>query len=198
VSWGFKTLIWAGNWCKYFLEQIFVLVSKFWKHLSALGYGFSVKCLYCQRKSDRMFWRFGKVHFRFLNTFELPVAVTANAWGTHTGDGQNSWNTRQYMNNTVCVGFTEQTLVVSIFCYSFLCLHCIVPVLRYRLCLVTVCMKVLQNRRLVRFSERVDCWCAFSQSICNQSGQFIRCIQSSSLQGYYGIHKSWGDFSKEE
>jgi len=26
-----------------------------------------------------MFWRFRKVHFHFLNTFELPFAVTAHA-----------------------------------------------------------------------------------------------------------------------
>ena len=102
------------------------------------------------------------------------------------------------MNKTVCVGFTEQTLVMSVFHYSFLCLHCVVPVLHYRLCLVTVCMKVLQNEGFVRFSERVDFWCAFSWSICNQSGHFIRCVQNSSLQGYDGIHKSWGDISEEE
>jgi len=34
------------------------------------------------------------------------------------------------MNKTVCVGFSEQTLVMSIFHYSFLCLHCVVPVLQ--------------------------------------------------------------------
>jgi hypothetical protein len=39
----FKTLVWVGNWCKYFQGQIIVLVSKSWKHLSALGYGFSVE-----------------------------------------------------------------------------------------------------------------------------------------------------------
>jgi hypothetical protein len=42
-----------------------------------------------------------------------------------------------------------------------------VPVLvHYRLCIVTVRMKVLQNERLVTFSKRTGCWCAFSWSIC--------------------------------
>jgi hypothetical protein len=39
--------------------------------------------------------------------------------------------------------------IICIFRYSFLCLHCVrcvVPVsVRYRSCLVTVCMKALQN-----------------------------------------------------
>jgi len=56
-----------------------------------------------------------------------------------------------------------------------------------------VCMKVLPTGRLVRFSKRTDCWCTFSWSICNQNGHFIRCIQSSSFQGYDGLHKSWED-----
>jgi hypothetical protein len=39
-----------------------------------------------------------------------------------------------------------------------------VPVsVHYRLCLVTVRMKVLQN------GDLSDCWCAFSCSICNQT-----------------------------
>jgi len=50
------------------------------------------------------------------------------------------------------------------------CLRCVVLVsVYYRLCLVTVCMKVLQSGRLVRLSERTDCWCTFSCSICNQT-----------------------------
>jgi hypothetical protein len=32
----------------------------------------------------------------------------------------------------------------------------------YSLCLVTLCMKVLQNGRLLKFSRRTDCWCSFS------------------------------------
>jgi len=39
-------------------------------------------------------------------------------------------------------------------------------------------MKVLQNRRLVGFLKRTDCWCVFSWSMCNQNGHFIQCIQS--------------------
>jgi len=76
----------------------------------------------------------------------------------------------------------------------FLCLCCVVPVsVHYRLCLVTVGMKALQNGRLLIFSKRTDCWCAFSWSICNQNGHFIRCIQSNSFQGYDDIQKPWED-----
>ena len=46
--------------------------------------------------------------------------------------------------------------------------------MHYRFCLVTVCMRVLQNGRLLRFSKRTYCWCMFSWSICNQNGHFIR------------------------
>ena len=42
---------------------------------------------------------------------------------THTGDGQNNGNTRQYGNKTVCTGYPERTLVVSfiILCLFMLC-----------------------------------------------------------------------------
>ena len=81
-------------------------------------------------------------------------------------------------------------------CYSFVCLCCIVPVsVHYRLYLVTVCMKVLQNGRVFRFSKRTDCGCTFSWSTCSQNGHFIRCIQSSNFQGYGDIYKSWEDIS---
>ena len=56
------------------------------------------------------------------------------------------------------------------------------------LCLVTVCMEVLHNGRLLRFSKRKDCWCAFSWSICNQNGCFIKCTQNSGFQGYDDVH----------
>jgi hypothetical protein len=108
-----------------------------------------------------------------------------------TGDGQINGNTRQYRNKGVCVGCTERTLVVTIFLYSFVCWSCVVPVpLQYRLCLLTVHIKVLQNGRPVRFSKRMNCWCMFSWSICKQNVNFIRCIQCSSLQGYVSIYKS--------
>ena len=93
----------------------------------------------------------------------------------------------------LCVGCTERTLVVS-FVILFVCLCCVMPVsVQYRLCLVTVHMKVLQNGRLVKLSKRTACWCMFSWSICNQNGHFVRCIQSSSFQSYDGIHKLWDD-----
>jgi len=63
--------------------------------------------------------------------------------------------------------------------------------MHYRLCLVTVRMKGLQNGRLVRFSKRTNIFCVFSWSVCNQRGHFTVCIQSSSSQGYDGIYKSW-------
>jgi len=67
-------------------------------------------------------------------------------------------NIRHCWNKTVCVGCTERTLVLSIFHYSFVCLCCIVLVsVHYILCLVAVCMKILQNGRLVRFSKRTYC-----------------------------------------
>ena len=73
-------------------------------------------------------------------------------------------------------------------------------VMHYRLCLVTVCMRVLHNGRFLRFSKSWlivdrdrDSWCTFSWSICNQNGRFIRCVQSSSFQGYDFIYKSWED-----
>jgi hypothetical protein len=87
-------------------------------------------------------------------------------------------------------GPKEHQLYFPLFIY----LCCVVPVsVHYRWCSVTVCVKVLQNGTLVRFSRRADCWCAFRWSICNQIGHFIRCIQSSSFQGYDSIHKPWKD-----
>ena len=70
----------------------------------------------------------------------------------NTGDGHNNGNTSQYRNTAVCVGCTERTLLVSIFRSSFVCLRCVVPVsVHYRVCLVTVRMKGLQNGRFLRF-----------------------------------------------
>ena len=83
-----------------------------------------------------------------------------------TGDGQNNGNTRQHRNKTVCDGCTERTSLVSIFCYSFVCLCCVVPVsMLYKLWAVTVRMTVLQNGRFVRFSK--------SWSICNQTATLL-------------------------
>ena len=55
----------------------------------------------------------------------------------------------------------------------------------------------MQIGRLVIFSERTDCWCEFSWSVCNQNGHFIGGIQSISFQGYDAIHKSWEDIIKQ-
>ena len=81
--------------------------------------------------------------------------------------------------------FVLAALKEHIFHYSFVCLCCVVPVsLHYILCLVTVCMKVLQNGRLLRFSERTDFWRA-------SAGAYVTKINS--YQGYDDIHKSWED-----
>jgi len=104
-----------------------------------------------------------------------------------TGDGQ-----METLHNIgiklFVLGCTERKLVPP-FVILLFCLCCVVPVLmHYRLCLGTVCMKVLQIGRLVGFSKRTDCGCTFSWSICNQNSHFIRSIQSSSFQGYDDIH----------
>jgi len=79
--------------------------------------------------------------------------------------------------------------ISCIFCYCFVCLCCVVSV-HYRLCLVTVCMRVLQNGRCVRFSKVTDCWCAFSWSICNQNDNFIRWAVSKILKSYTNYEKT--------
>jgi len=79
--------------------------------------------------------------------------------GKYIRDGQNNGNIRQYRNQTVCVGCTERTSVVSTFRYCFACLRCVVPVsMHYIFCLVTVRMEVLQDGRLVKFSKQTHCW----------------------------------------
>jgi len=93
----------------------------------------------------------------------------------YTGDGQNNGHTTQYRTKIVYVGCIERTLVVSIFHYSFVCLYCLVSVsMHYRLCLVTVCMKVLQKLETCQiFKEERHCWWLFSWSICNQNGHSL-------------------------
>jgi hypothetical protein len=116
--------------------------------------------------------------------------------GKHIRDGQNNGSIRQYRNQTVCVGCTERTSVVSTLRYCLVCLCCVVPVSKhYILCLVTLRMEVLQNGRLVRFSKQTECWWAFSCSICNQNGHNIRYIQSISFRDYDGKHISWETLS---
>jgi len=55
----------------------------------------------------------------------------------------------------------------------------------------TLCESTAKWETCQVFKEDI-LWCAFSWSICNQFGHFIRCMQSSSFQGY-DIHKSWED-----
>jgi hypothetical protein len=61
----------------------------------------------------------------------------------------------------------------------------------YRLCLVTVRMKVMQMGGLTDF------WRAFSWSVCNRNVHFIRFIQSSGVQGCDGVHRSGKTSSAE-
>jgi hypothetical protein len=63
---------------------------------------------------------------------------------------------------------------------------------------VTVHVKELGNRRLVRFLKRTDRWCTFSWSICDKNCHFIRRIESNNFYGYVGIHGSWKDKSSEK
>jgi hypothetical protein len=44
---------------------------------------------------------------------------------------QNNGHTRQYRNNSVCIGCTERILTVIICGYSFVCLSCVAPVSMY-------------------------------------------------------------------
>ena len=108
-----------------------------------------------------------------------------------TGDGQNNGALNSIRINMCWLPWKN---ICCIFLCSVGCLRCVAPVsMHYRLCLVRVRMKVPQNRRLVRFSKRADCWRTFSWRVCNQNGHFIRCIQSSIFQCDDGVHKSWED-----
>jgi len=56
--------------------------------------------------------------------------------------------------NMFSVGCTERTSVVRTFRYYFVCLRCVVPVsMHYRLCLVTVRMKVSQKCEICQIYE---------------------------------------------
>jgi hypothetical protein len=93
------------------------------------------------------------------------------------------------INLFVLAALKELHLWVS-FAILFVCLRCLVPV-SVHLHIVFSQHFVWQknkNGRFVRFSKRTDCWWAFSWSICNQNGHLTGCIQSSSFQGYDGIH----------
>ena len=60
--------------------------------------------------------------------------------------------------------------------------------MHYRLCLITVCMQVLQNGRLTSFSKKTDCWCLFSWSICKQNSHFIRCPKQQFPRLWWHTH----------
>ena len=102
---------------------------------------------------------------------------------------------------TVFVGCAERTLVVSTFRYSFVCLHCVVPVsVLYRLCVVTVGMKGLQNGRLVRFAKRTDCWCAFRCSVRDQTATSLAVSRAAvpKVMTAYTDHQLRGAVAKNQ
>ena len=71
-----------------------------------------------------------------------------------TVDGQKMETLDNIGIKLFSLGCTKRTLVVSFFILLF-CLCCVMPVsVHYSLCLVTVCVKKLQNGRLLRFSKR--------------------------------------------
>ena len=105
------------------------------------------------------------------------VPVYAHSWINIYRGWTNNGNTRQYRNKTLCWLHWKNISCI-----------CAVPVsMHYRLCLVTVRMKVMQMGGLT------DIWCAFRWRVGNRNGHFIRCIQSNSFQGCEDIHSSWED-----
>ena len=117
------------------------------------------------------------------------VATYAYSWINMYRGWTNNENTRQCRTGL----FVLAALKEHIFYYSFVCLCCVVPVsVHYILCLVTVCKKVLQNGRLLRFSDRTDFWCTLTGAYVTKMAT-ISCIQISNYQGYDDIHKSWED-----
>jgi len=97
-----------------------------------------------------------------------------------TGDGQNNGNTRQYRNETVYVGCTESTLVVSIVRYFFVCWRCVVPVSN-GLQIVFSKNSYENAAKWKIFKEDILLVRIHSWIICNQNGHFVRCIHSSSF-----------------
>ena len=72
-------------------------------------------------------------------------------------DGQNRLETLDSIGITLCDDCTKKENISCIFRYSFVCLRCAVPLsMHCRFCLVTVRMKVLHNRRRVRFSKSTN------------------------------------------
>ena len=109
------------------------------------------------------------------------VATYMYSWINIYRGWTNNGKTRQYRNKTVCVGCTERTLVAS---FVIFCWWCVVPLsLQYRLCLITVCMKLPQNGRLVRFQRGQIVGAHLTGASVTKNGHFIRCFQSSSFQG---------------
>jgi hypothetical protein len=131
-------------------------------------YAYGVSIIYCSGEG-----------FLFVCYLSCSVASFACSWNNIYRGWTNNGN-RQYRNETVCVGCTERTLVVSFVILLLVLYSASVNALQIAF---SNCMKVLQNGRVLRFSKRTDCWCVCSWSICNQNTHYITCIQNSSFQG---------------
>jgi len=91
------------------------------------------------------------------------------------------------------VGCTGRTLVGSIFRYSFVCLHCAVPVSVYcRLCLVTVRMEILRNGRLSDFQRGQFVGARLAGESVTKTATLFN-VSTAAVVMIDGIHKSWED-----
>ena len=106
----------------------------------------------------------------------------------YSGWTKSNGNTGQYRNKTVCVGCTEPSLVVNNLCYSFVYLHCVVPVsVQQRLCLVTVCTKELKIGDMSDFQRgHIIGACLVGASVTKTTT-----VLGVSRAGYDGICRSW-------
>ena len=66
---------------------------------------------------------------------------------------------------------------------------------QYRLCWVTVRMKVLRNGKLVTFPKRTDCCCSFSCSVCKQNGHFFLGLSRASFSKVMTAYTNHGKTS---
>ena len=82
---------------------------------------------------------------------------------------------------------------MRIFHYSLVCSRCVVPVsVHYRLCLVTVRVKVLQNKRLSDY-QRGQFVCASLAGACVTKTATLLGVSRAEVAMVNGIRRSWGD-----
>jgi transposase len=56
-------------------------------------------------------------------------------------------------------------------------------------------MKELQNGRLVRFSKKTDCWCAFNLNISNKKGPVCFCVSRAAVSKVMTAYTNHGETS---